>query len=68
MNNDLKNGLFAFIPVIVLVALLAIVIQLYGSDALSGGSQTALLLASGVCFLLARMRSKQVFADYERVV
>ncbi|MCF0159248.1 MAG: sodium:proton antiporter, partial [Bacteroidaceae bacterium] len=32
------------------------------------GSQTALLLASGVCFLLARMRSKQVFADYERVV
>ena len=53
MNNDLKNGLFAFIPVIVLVALLAIVIQLYGSDALSGGSQTALLLASGVCFLLA---------------
>lgn len=69
MNEDIKKGLFAFIPVLVLVCFLAIVIRLYGSDALSGGSQTALLLASGVCFLLARLKNgKQVFADYERVV
>lgn len=69
MNEDIKKGLFAFIPVLVLVCFLTIVIRLYGSDALSGGSQTALLLASGVCFLLARLKNgKQVFADYETVV
>ena len=36
------------IPFIVLIATLSVVIKLFGSDALNGGSQVALLLSSGV--------------------
>ena len=40
-------------PVIFLMAFLGIVIHVYGTDALSGGSQLALILSTGVCGLIA---------------
>lgn len=68
MNEDLKKGLYGLLPVLILVLLLTVVIRLYSSDALSGGSQTALLLASGACLVLARLKGKVVFANYEKQV
>ena len=41
------------IPVVVLIGLLAVVIALFGSDALSGGSQIALLIGLAVCVLIS---------------
>ena len=40
-------------PVIFLMAFLGIVIHVYGTDALSGGSQLALILSTSVCGLIA---------------
>ena len=54
---NLRNGIFrkrevsvwlALIPLAVLVAMLALVIKVFGSDAIEGGSQIALLVASSV--------------------
>ena len=58
MKQDMKNPvnphpLVAIIPVVVLIALLAVVISLFGSDSLSGGSQIALILAMAVCVLIS---------------
>ena len=49
--SDTKSPhpLVAIIPVVVLIVFLAIVIALFGSDSLSGGSQIALLMGMAVC-------------------
>ena len=47
------HPLVSIIPVVVLIALLAVVIALFGSDSLSGGSQIALIMAMAVCVLIA---------------
>ena len=52
-DQKLPHPLVAIIPVVVLIGLLAIVISLFGSDALSGGSQIALLIALAVCVLIS---------------
>lgn len=50
MKQDVvPHPLVSVIPIIVLIGLLAIVISLFGSDSLSGGSQIALLLGMAVC-------------------
>ncbi len=46
----------ALIPLIILVGLLAMVIPTFGSDALSGGSQVSLLVASAVCVGIAMIK------------
>ena len=38
----------SLIPFVFLIAILVVVIKVFGADALSGGSQVALLMASGV--------------------
>lgn len=43
----------ALIPLAVLVAMLALVIKVFGTDAIEGGSQIALLVASSVAALIA---------------
>ena len=37
----------AFVPLVILIGLLALTIYMFGSDALGGGSQVCLLVASG---------------------
>lgn len=58
MNEKTKipAPFIAIIPLIVLVALLALVIPTFGSDALLGGSQVSLLVASAVCVAIAMGR------------
>lgn len=55
-SNDeekLPSVWIAAVPLVVLVAILALVIKSFGSDAITGGSQIALLLASSVAAALA---------------
>ena len=51
-NKTLPSPLLSLLPIAVLVAMLAVTIYLFGSDALGGGSQVCLLAASGVCVLI----------------
>lgn len=48
-ENVVPHPLVSIIPVVVLIGLLAIVISLFGSDSLNGGSQIALLLGMAIC-------------------
>ena len=52
-ERKLPHPLVAIIPVAVLIGLLVVVIMLFGSDALSGGSQIALLLGLALCVLIS---------------
>ena len=47
------SALMSLIPLAVLVAFLALTINLFGGDAIAGGSQLALLSASAVCTAMA---------------
>ena len=49
----LPRPLVAAIPIVVLIALLAVVIALFGSDSLSGGSQVALIMGMAVCVFIS---------------
>ena len=52
-DRKLPHPLVAAIPVVVLIGLLIVVITLFGSDALSGGSQIALLMGLAVCVTIS---------------
>lgn len=43
----------SLIPFVVLISLMALVVRFFGSDALDGGSQVALLASSAVCVAIA---------------
>lgn len=55
MSDEIRipHPLVAILPVVVLISFLAVVVTLFGSDSLSGGSQIALLLATAVCICIA---------------
>jgi NhaC family Na+:H+ antiporter len=57
MKNDNKikipSPLLSFVPVIVLVSLLAVTIRIFDGDTLNGASQIILLTASAVCCSIA---------------
>lgn len=59
-QNPIKipSPLLSLVPILVLVALLFVTIRIFGSDALSGGSQVVLLTATAVCCLIAMGYSK----------
>ena len=52
-RSPIPHPLIAIIPIVTLIILLAIVITLFGSDSLSGGSQIALLMGMAVCILIS---------------
>ena len=52
-ETRLPHPLVATLPVVVLIGLLSVVILLFGSDSLSGGSQMALLMGTAVCVFIS---------------
>ena len=58
----------SLVPIVSLVAMLSVVIRLFGADALSGGSQVALLCASAVSVLVGVFCFKVKWAHIESVV
>lgn len=51
--KSLPHPLVAAIPLVVLIGLLSVVVTLFGSDSLSGGSQVALLMGMAVCVFIS---------------
>ena len=62
------SAFVSLIPVLVLVSLLFFTIRIFGSDALSGGSQIVLLTAAAVCCLLAMLRYKVKWKTIEKAI
>lgn len=58
----------AFVPLAVLIGLLVFVISAFGSDALSGGSQIALLTTSAFCVLIGLLSKTMRWSDFEQAV
>ena len=52
-ETRLPHPLIAIIPIVVLIGMLTVVITLFGSDSLSGGSQIALLMGMAVCVCIS---------------
>lgn len=52
-SRQLPHPLVAALPLVVLIGLLVVVIALFGSDSLAGGSQTALLMGVAVCVFIS---------------
>ena len=65
-NRKLPHPLVSLIPVAILIGLLAVVIALFGSDALSGGSQIALLFGLAVCVLISMTCYHTPWKAFER--
>ena len=58
----------ALAPIAVLVALQAISIGIFKADAILGPSQIALLVASGVCIIIATAFYKTPWKDFEKAI
>ena len=65
-ERKLPQPLVAAIPVVVLIGLLSVVITLFGSDALSGGSQIALLFGLAVCVTISMACYHVPWKTFER--
>ena len=68
MSRPLPHPLVAAIPIVVLIILLAIIIALFGSDALSGGSQVALLMALAVCVFISMVFYRMPWIRFEQQI
>ena len=60
--------LLSLVPVLVLITLLAVNIGIFGSDAILGASQVALLASAGVCVLLASTCFKTPWKAFEEAI
>ena len=58
----------SLIPLVVLVGILVCVIATFGSDALAGGSQVALLFASACCVIIGWLRCGTAWIHYENAI
>ncbi len=67
MNEKTKipAPLIALTPLATLVALLAMVIPIFGGDALLGGSQVSLLIATAVCVGIAMLKYNYKWSTLE---
>ncbi|MBQ1611167.1 MAG: sodium:proton antiporter, partial [Muribaculaceae bacterium] len=65
-EHKLPHPLVAIIPVVILIALLAISIALFGSDSLSGGSQISLIIAMAVCVLISMIFYHVSWKEFEK--
>lgn len=63
--KKIPSPLLSIVPIILLVALLFATIHVFGSDALSGGSQIALLTATAICVLIGMALFKIPWRDFE---
>lgn len=57
-KTKIPHPLIAFIPIVSLIVLLALILTIFNTDSLSGGSQVALIFASAICVAIAMLRYK----------
>lgn len=64
-RGEKPSWIVSLIPFIFLIAILIVVIKIFGADALSGGSQVALLMASGVVVAISMIFYKIPWKEFE---
>ena len=64
----LPRPIIAVIPVVVLICFLAIVITIFGSDSLSGGSQVSLLMGMAVCVCISMAFYRVPWSTFEEQI
>lgn len=64
-RGENPSWIVSLIPFIFLIAVLIVVIKIFGADALSGGSQVALLMASGVVVAISMIFYKIPWKEFE---
>ena len=67
-TNKIPSPWLSLLPIAILVALLALTIYIFGSDALGGGSQVSLLIATSVCVLIGMGVLRKPWADFEEAM
>ena len=70
MNPEKKkpSPFISFLPLIFLVGMLFATIRAFGSDALAGGSQVALLTTTALCTLIGMFFYKVPWNEYEKAI
>lgn len=68
LMKELPHPLVAAIPLVVLIGLLAVIIALFGSDSLSGGSQVSLLMAMAVCVFISMVFYRVSWKAFEQQI
>ena len=66
--KNLPSPLLSLLPIAVLVAMLAVTIYLFGSDALGGGSQVCLLAATGMCVFIGMLGFNRKWKHFEKAI
>ena len=66
--NRLPHPLVSAIPLVVLIGLLALIIALFGSDSLNGGSQIALLMGLAVCVFISMVFYRVPWKAFEQQI
>ena len=64
-RGEKPSWIVSLIPFIFLIAILVVVIKVFGADALSGGSQVSLLMASGVVVAISMIFYKIPWKEFE---
>lgn len=64
-RGEKPSWIVSLIPFIFLISVLVVVIKVFGADALSGGSQVALLMASGVVVAISMIFYKIPWKEFE---
>lgn len=64
-RGEKPSWIVSLVPFVFLIAILVVVIKIFGADALSGGSQVALLLASGVVVAISMIFYKIPWKEFE---
>jgi len=67
-TDIIPHPLVALIPVVVLIVFLAVVISLFGSESLSGGSQIALLMGMAVCVSISMAFYRVKWKTFEQQI
>ncbi|MBO4840093.1 MAG: Na+/H+ antiporter NhaC [Bacteroidaceae bacterium] len=60
--------LIACVPLVLLVALISIVVSIFGDETLSGASQISLIVATAVCVSIGLLRKTITWADFEKAL
>lgn len=67
-SHQSPSPIVSAIPLVVLIAMISLVISLFGADALAGGSQIALLFATSICVALSMAIYKMPWKGFEESV
>lgn len=67
-EEKMPNLWISLTPIIILVGMVSLTIMLFGSDALSGGNQISLLIASGTCICLSMFIYKTRWEAFEQQI